>query len=152
MLTDKVLASFKDDFYELCTLLYASNKRHRVKKMKQQISFQTAFGKASFITFGNRQRGGRARAGGSIKSQAGNRRDGTNNSTTTVAAGTNTNFVAVNPVTNKIYVTNFDSNVDTVINGADNTTITVPVGPNPARLVVNSVTNKMLYSLPYRRR
>ena len=51
--------------------------------------------------------------------------DGTNNSTTTVAAGIYPDAVAVNPVTNKIYVTNRGSDNVTVIDGSDNSTTTV---------------------------
>jgi hypothetical protein len=40
--------------------------------MKPQISFQTAFTKASVHTFGNRRRGVKARAGGIILACAGN--------------------------------------------------------------------------------
>ena len=43
--------------------------------------------------------------------------NGTNNSTTTVAAGTDPYAVAVNPITNKIYVANNGSDNVTVIDG-----------------------------------
>jgi YVTN family beta-propeller protein len=49
----------------------------------------------------------------------------------------------VNPVTNKIYVTNSNSNNVTVIDGATNTTATVTVGTGPFRVAVNPVTNKI---------
>jgi YVTN family beta-propeller protein len=67
----------------------------------------------------------------------------------TVAAGTNPQAVAVNPVTNKIYVANYNyttngnSNV-TVIDGATNSATTVAVGPNPDAVAVNPNTN-MIY-------
>ncbi|MGD0183265.1 MAG: YncE family protein, partial [Terriglobales bacterium] len=68
----------------------------------------------------------------------------------TVAAGTNPQAVAVNPVTNKIYVANYNygntngnSNV-TVIDGATNSATTVAVGPNPDAVTVNPNTN-MIY-------
>ena len=51
--------------------------------------------------------------------------DGASNTTTTVSAGIGPNALAVNPVTNKIYVANYGSNNVTVINGAKNTTATV---------------------------
>ena len=52
--------------------------------------------------------------------------DGATNTTTTVAAGTVRPYaVAVNPVTNKIYVANGGSGNVTVIDGATNTTTTV---------------------------
>ena len=54
--------------------------------------------------------------------------DGATNSTTTVGAGSNPIAVAVNPVTNKIYVANYSSNTVTVIDGATNSTATVSVG------------------------
>ena len=52
--------------------------------------------------------------------------------TTTISAGTSPYAVAVNPVTNKIYVANYNSNTVTVIDGATNsTTATVSVGVSP---------------------
>ena len=59
--------------------------------------------------------------------------DGATNATTTVAVGTDPLAVAVNPVTNKIYVANDGSNNVTVIDGATNTTTTVPPGTTPLR-------------------
>ena len=58
--------------------------------------------------------------------------DGANNSTTTVAAGNRSRAVAVNPVTNKIYVANFNSGNVTVIDGTNNSTTTVAAGYNPS--------------------
>jgi YVTN family beta-propeller protein len=69
--------------------------------------------------------------------------NGADNSTATVAAGTNPAAVAVNPVTNKSYVANLSSNNVTVINGADNSTATVAAGTNPQAVAVNPVTNKI---------
>ena len=54
--------------------------------------------------------------------------DGATNSTTTVSAGTEPYSVAVNPVTNKIYVANVRSGNVTVIDGATNSTATVTTG------------------------
>ncbi len=51
--------------------------------------------------------------------------------------------IAVNSVTNQIYVASDMDNVVTVINGATNTTTTVPVGRYPHDIAVNSVTNKI---------
>jgi YVTN family beta-propeller protein len=51
--------------------------------------------------------------------------------------------VAVNPVTNRIYVSNQNSSSVTVIDGATNQTTTVPVGVGPGGLAVNSVANKI---------
>ena len=50
--------------------------------------------------------------------------------------------VDVNPTTNRVYVSGFNSNTVSVINGATDTVITtVPVGVGPLGLAVNSVTN-----------
>ncbi|MBU1355695.1 MAG: T9SS type A sorting domain-containing protein, partial [Candidatus Edwardsbacteria bacterium] len=65
------------------------------------------------------------------------------NGTTTVAAGNAPNAVAVNPVTNKIYVANRSSNNVTVIDGATNGTTTVAAGNAPNAVAVNPVTNKI---------
>ena len=51
--------------------------------------------------------------------------------TATVTAGTGPFAVAVNPVTNKIYVANYSSGNVTVIDGTDNSTATVAAGTNP---------------------
>ena len=51
--------------------------------------------------------------------------------------------MAVNPVTNKIYVANTDSNNVTVIDGATNATTTVAAGAHPCAVAVNPVTNKI---------
>jgi YVTN family beta-propeller protein len=63
--------------------------------------------------------------------------------TTTINTGTNPQAVAVNPVTNKIYVANYYSDNVTVIDGATNGTITVSAGDGPNAVVVNPVTNKI---------
>jgi YVTN family beta-propeller protein len=62
---------------------------------------------------------------------------------TTIPAGTNPNRLAVNTVTNKIYVANLVSDNVTVINGADNTTATVTAGDGPTDIAVNTATNKI---------
>jgi len=71
--------------------------------------------------------------------------DGATNSTVTVtdqnADGPFT--LAVNSLTNKIYVTNFYSNNVTVIDGATDSTTTVAVGNNPFDVAVNPATNKI---------
>ena len=51
--------------------------------------------------------------------------------------------MAVNPVTNKIYVANYGSANVTVIDGATNTTTTVAAGTTPCAVAVNPVTNKI---------
>ena len=71
--------------------------------------------------------------------------DGTNNSTTTVAIGVGANFadIAVNPVTNKIYVAGAGSTNVTVIDGTNNSTTTVAVVQQNTSLTVNPVTNRI---------
>jgi YVTN family beta-propeller protein len=61
----------------------------------------------------------------------------------TVTAGTNPYSVAVNSVTNKIYVADAGSNSVTVIDGSSESTATVTVGASPDALAVNPVTNKI---------
>ncbi len=73
---------------------------------------------------------------GSLSAQA-------QNVTTTVIVGHNPYSVAVNPVTNKIYVANDSSNNVTVIDGATNSPTTVIVGTSPSSVAVNPVTNKI---------
>jgi len=63
--------------------------------------------------------------------------------TTTVAAGSSPSAVAVNPITNKIYIANHVSNNVTVIDGATNTTTKVSAGSQPSALAVNPLTNKI---------
>ncbi len=62
---------------------------------------------------------------------------------TVVPAGEAPSAVAVNPVTNKIYVANFNSANVTVIDGATNTAETVDAGDGPRAVAVNPVTNKI---------
>jgi YVTN family beta-propeller protein len=51
--------------------------------------------------------------------------------------------VGVNPLTNRIYVANFNFDVVSVIDGATNTVITqIPVGVNPFRVGVDPLTNR----------
>ena len=52
--------------------------------------------------------------------------------TATITAGTAPYTVAVNPITNKIYVANQTSDDVTVIDGATNATTTVAAGNGPA--------------------
>ncbi len=63
--------------------------------------------------------------------------------TTTVSVGTNPHAVAMNPVTNKIYIANYSSNNVTVIDGATNSTTTVSAGTNPSAVAVDTVSNKI---------
>ncbi len=69
--------------------------------------------------------------------------DGATNSTTTVSAGTNPGALAVNPVTNKIYVGNNGSINVTVIDGATNSVATVATAGGISLVAVNQVTNKI---------
>ena len=66
--------------------------------------------------------------------------------TATVTSGTGPFSAAVNPVTNKTYIVNRNSNNVTVIDGATNTTSTVTVGNTPVYVGVNTVTNKIYVS------
>ncbi len=52
----------------------------------------------------------------------------------------------MNPVTNKTYVVNFESNNVTVIDGSDHSTTTVAAGTRPFAVAVNPVTNKIYVS------
>jgi YVTN family beta-propeller protein len=63
-------------------------------------------------------------------------------------AGSGPIAVAVNPVTNKIYVANQSSNNVTVIDGFTNITNTVAAGSQPAAVAVNPVTNKIYVANP----
>jgi DNA-binding beta-propeller fold protein YncE len=76
--------------------------------------------------------------------------DGATHQTLSVNVGYLPDAVAVNPVTNKIYVANWcgdDSSCGwgsvTVIDGATRATTTVTVGSAPTAVAVNSVTNKI---------
>jgi len=63
--------------------------------------------------------------------------------TATVTTGTKPYAVAVNPLTNKIYVADSGSADVTVIDGLTNNTTTVAAGTNPYAVAVNPVTNKI---------
>ena len=71
--------------------------------------------------------------------------DGATNSTTTVSDPNAVQpcAVAVNTVTNKIYVANYGSANVTVLDGATNSTTTVGMGSDPIAVAVNPVTNKI---------
>lgn len=68
---------------------------------------------------------------------------GATNATVTVAAGTNPQNVAVNPVTHRIYVPNFNSANVTVIDESTGVPSTVNAGTNPSAVAVNPVTDKI---------
>jgi YVTN family beta-propeller protein len=61
----------------------------------------------------------------------------------TVGVGQTPVAIAVNTVTNKIYVVNQTDNDVTVIDGATSATLTVSVGANPVAVAVNTLTNKV---------
>jgi YVTN family beta-propeller protein len=63
--------------------------------------------------------------------------------TTTIQAGTGPKAVAVNPLTNTIYVANVGSGSVTVIGGTTNSTTSVTVGNQPDAVAVNPLTNKV---------
>src|SRR6266704_2192186 len=65
------------------------------------------------------------------------------NVTTVLNAGGCPLGVAVNPVTNKIYVANNCSNNVTVIDGATNSSTAVNAGPSPSAVAVNPMTNRV---------
>jgi YVTN family beta-propeller protein len=71
----------------------------------------------------------------------------TNTVMATVPVGDGPSGIALNPVTNKIYVSNRGyggaGHTVTVIDGATNATTTVEVGYNPLELAVNPVSNKI---------
>jgi DNA-binding beta-propeller fold protein YncE len=76
--------------------------------------------------------------------------NGADHTTTPVTAGSGPFAVAVNSVTNKIYVANCGAPCGgsggasaTVIDGTDNTTTTVNTGNGSVAVAVNSVTNKI---------
>jgi YVTN family beta-propeller protein len=64
----------------------------------------------------------------------------------TIATGTAPSAIAINPVTNRVYVTNEGSNTVTVINGASHATSTLSVGTRPLWIAVNPETNKIFVS------
>jgi YVTN family beta-propeller protein len=60
-----------------------------------------------------------------------------------VPVGTNPSAIAINSVTNRIYVANQGSNNVTVIDGASNSTATISVGTSPVAVAVNPVANRV---------
>jgi YVTN family beta-propeller protein len=70
--------------------------------------------------------------------------NGATNAVSPITVGNQPNAVAVNAVTNKIYVTNYVDASVSVIDGATNTvTGSVSVGIHPDAIAVNPVTNKI---------
>jgi beta-lactam-binding protein with PASTA domain len=71
--------------------------------------------------------------------------DGTTHAITTLEVGGSPSAIAVNPVTNMVYVANAPTNSVTVINGETNglTTVTDPHAAAPSLVAVNATTNKI---------
>ena len=63
--------------------------------------------------------------------------------TAAVDVGNAPNAVAVNQATNRIYVSNLNSNNVTVIDGSNNSTAVVNVGTGPRAIAANPITNKI---------
>ncbi len=63
--------------------------------------------------------------------------------TATVPTGSGADAFAVNAVTNKIYVANYNAGTLTIVDGAAHATTTLGVGTNPIAVAVNPVTNKV---------
>ncbi len=72
--------------------------------------------------------------------------------TATIPVGATPIQIAINTVTNKIYVLNYSDNTVTVIDGATNAFSTVPIGPGvtgvnvgslPVSMAINTTTNKI---------
>ena len=61
-----------------------------------------------------------------------------------VTVGNSPTGLDINPVTNRIYVANKDSNTTTVIDGKSNNVVTnIPVGHSPSSVGVNPKTNEI---------
>ena len=70
--------------------------------------------------------------------------DGSNNTVTaTLTLAASASAVAVNPITNEIYLTIPQNGTVSVIDGATSAITTIPVGSNPFSLAINPVTNKI---------
>src|SRR5438132_2784080 len=69
--------------------------------------------------------------------------DAATNTSRTLISGYGSPFVALNPVTNKIYMADGTSNKLTVIDGATNSTSIVRVPAGAESIAVNPVTNRI---------
>ncbi len=69
--------------------------------------------------------------------------DGITNSATLLHIGSAPSAIAVNTITNKIFVPNYADGTVTVIDGATLATRTITVGPNPNAVAINAITNKI---------
>ena len=63
-----------------------------------------------------------------------------------IAVGLNPVSIAVNPLTNKVYVANAGEDTVTVIDGGTGTTSTVPAGDYPAWVAINAEANRIYVS------
>src|SRR5207247_1285042 len=64
--------------------------------------------------------------------------------TATIPVGSGPNGVAVNPLTNRIYIANNGDSTVSVIDGSANAVIaTIPVGSNPVGVGVNPLTDRV---------
>jgi YVTN family beta-propeller protein len=61
----------------------------------------------------------------------------------TIPVGVDPYSVAVNPVTNRIYVANQSTHSVTVIDGVTHGTVDIPAGVQPSLLAVNTITDKV---------
>jgi len=69
--------------------------------------------------------------------------DGYSNKVTNIKVGANPSDIAVNPNTNKVYVTNEKDNTTSIIDGYTNKVTTVNVGANPKGIAINFKTNRI---------
>jgi YVTN family beta-propeller protein len=69
--------------------------------------------------------------------------DGGTLNLSTVTVGAGPRGIAIDPVTNRIYVTNINDNTMTMIDGATNGTFTIPVGKAPGAIDANVLTNQV---------
>ncbi len=70
----------------------------------------------------------------------------TNTVDATITVGVRPGFLLINPLTNKIYVSNRHDNTVSVINGATKTvTTTIPVGSHPTYGDINTVTDRIYF-------
>ncbi len=69
--------------------------------------------------------------------------DGATNSTTSVGVGTRPVAIAVNSVTNKIFVADSGSNDVDAIDGLTNSVTTISIGHDPSAIAVNAITNQI---------
>jgi YVTN family beta-propeller protein len=69
--------------------------------------------------------------------------NGSTNAATTISDSYVPRGIVANPITNKIYVANWNNDAVMVIDGSDNSTSSISVGTNPSGIALNPVTNKI---------